>query len=278
VREITLIPDNSGRLLVRFVVTDPDFKLPLNSVAKISSLDLLGSKSINLLLGLKSGEYHEPGDTLAVSVEASLSEEVNNQILPLKKKAEDLLSSMDTTIRVIQAILNKEARENLSASFESIKNALFTFERVALRLDTMIYSEKDKLARILTNFQSISNNLRNNNENITQILDNVAYITDSIALSNITQTINNAGVAFSNAAEIMQRIDRGEGTLGQLVQNDSLYQYLEKSARDLDKLLTDINDHPNRYVHFSVFGRRDKEQKKKEKAARRREKELQKTN
>lgn len=274
VREIRLMPDNSGKILVKFSIVNHAFKLPVNTIAKISSLDLLGSKSINLVLGPDRNEYYKAGDTLSSSVEASLTEEVNNQILPLKVKAEDLLASMDTVIQVVRAILNKEARENLTASFESIKNAMGTFEVVAMRVDTMIHDEKAKFSSIMTNFSSISNNLRNNNENITMILDNVAFITDSLAASNITQTINNASIAFRDAAEIMEKIKRGEGTIGQLVNNDSLYWNLEKSSRDLDRLLVDIEEHPNRYVHVSVFGRKDKDAKEERKAARKKEKEL----
>lgn len=273
VREISFLPDHSGKLLVRFTITDQQFMLPKYTVARIASLDLLGSKSIKLILGIEKDATHKAGDTLRSSVEGSITEEVNRQILPLKSKAEDLLASMDTVIRVIQAILNKEARENLSASFQSIKNTLGTFEVVALRMDTLVFEEKDKLSRIMTNFQSISNNLRNNNENITRILDNVAYISDSIAMSDITTTINNAGDAFKNAANIMSKIERGEGTIGQLVNNDSLYLYLENSARDLDRLLVDIEAHPNRYVHLSVFGRKDKDQRRKDKKRRQQEKE-----
>ena len=125
----------------------------------------------------------------------------------------------------------------------------------------------------MTSIQSISNNLRNNNENITLILDNVAYITDSIAMSDLTSTINNAGKAFSDAAEIMEKVNNGEGSLGQLVNNDTLYYHLEASARDLDRLLIDLEENPNRYVHVSVFGRRDKEKKREEKEKKKREKE-----
>ena len=273
VRSINFMDDNSGRIIVRMEITEITFKLPKYTVSRIGSTDLLGSKTIKLILGTEVDDFHEPGDTLRSSVEASLSEEVNSQILPLKLKAEELLSSLDTLVGVVHAILDKQARDNLSASFESIKNALKTFETVAMRTDSMISSEKAKIAQIMTNFQSISNNLRNNNENVTRILDNLAYISDSIARSDITATINNAGLAFGNAAEIIEKVNQGEGSLGQLINNDSLYFHLEASARDLDRLLIDIEEHPNRYVQVSIFGKKDKDKKMEEKAKKQKEKE-----
>jgi phospholipid/cholesterol/gamma-HCH transport system substrate-binding protein len=273
VRAINFMDDNSGRLIVTIELREMEFRLPKYTVSRIASTDLLGSKSIKLLLGNEIDDFHEEGDTLRSSVEASLSEEVNRQILPLKAKAEELLSSLDTLVGVVQAILNKEARENLSASFASIKNALATFELVALRTDTMISSEKARIAQIMINFESISANLKDNNENVTRILENIALISDSIAQSDITATINNAGVAFESAAEIMDKVNRGEGTLGQLVNNDSLYFHLESAARDLDLLLIDLEKHPNRYVQVSVFGKKDKDKKQEDKEKKKREKE-----
>ena len=142
VRSIKFMADNSGRIIVKLEMHKISFQLPKYTIARIVSTDLLGSKSINLILGNDLNNFHKAGDTLRSSVEASLTEEVNNQILPLKAKAEELLSSLDTLVRVVQAILDKEARDNLSASFESIKNALATFEVVAMRTDTMIYGER----------------------------------------------------------------------------------------------------------------------------------------
>ena len=273
VRSVDFIDDNSGRIVVKMELHKISFQLPKYTVSRIVSTDLLGSKSIELILGKEQGEFHEPGDTLRSSVQASLSEEVNRQILPLKAKAEELLSSLDTLVGVVQAILNEEARDNLSASFLSIKNALATFELVAMRTDTMISSEKAKIAQIMTNFQSISSNLRDNNDNVTRILDNVALISDSLAQADITATVNNAGLAFESAAEIMDKVNRGEGSLGQLVNNDSLYFHLESSARDLDRLLIDLEKNPNRYVQVSVFGKKDKDKKKADKEKKKREKE-----
>ena len=272
VREISFHPDNSGRIIVEMSISREQFKLPLNTIAKITSLDLLGSKAINLKLGNKNG-YHNVGDTLRSAVEASISDEVNKQIEPLKRKAEDLLASMDTAIQIVKAILNEEARQNITNSFKNFNNAMGTFDIVAKRVDTMIFDEKAKLASIMTNFNSISFNLRNNNENITMILDNIAFITDSIAASNVTETINNASRAFKAASDIMAKIERGEGSIGQLINNDSLYYHLESSARNLDKLLMDIEEHPSRYVHISVFGGKDKEDKRREKDRKRKEKE-----
>jgi phospholipid/cholesterol/gamma-HCH transport system substrate-binding protein len=265
VMDLKFHPEMDGRILVKFSVEEGDFLLPSNTRAKITSLDLLGSKSIDLVLPKKVEGYLANGDTLVSEVERSITDEVNAQIAPLKKKAEDLLASIDTAVTVVKVILNKQAREDLRSSFTSIKNTFHTFEVLARRIDTLTQEEKAKIGMIMNNVQSISNNIRNNNENITAILDNFRLISDSLAMSNLTTAVNNASVALTAAADIMRKIDEGEGTVGKLVNDDSLYIHLSSAARDLDKLLIDLEAHPKRYVHFSIFGRKDSRPKEKKK-------------
>ncbi len=262
VTEVKFHPSMDGRVLVIFNVTQKEFKIPKGTIAKITSLDLLGSKSIDLIVKQNATEFYVPGDTLPSEVEASLSEEVNNQILPLKVKAEDLLSSVDTLLNALKLIFNEDVKQGVDKNIKNLTASMESFRKMADKMDMLV---QDRLTPTMAHLQSVSFNLRNNNENITQILDNVAFITDSIALSDITSTINNAGVAFKSAASIMEKVERGEGSMGQLVNNDSLYLHLEAASKDLDKLLVDLKEHPNRYVHFSLFGRKDKELKRKEK-------------
>jgi phospholipid/cholesterol/gamma-HCH transport system substrate-binding protein len=102
--------------------------------------------------------------------------------------------------------------------------------------------------------ESITGNIRNNNETLASALKNIDSITDSLARSNLASAIDNANLTLRETAKIMEKINKGQGTLGMLINNDSLYVALEKSATDLDKLLVDLKQNPKRYVHVSVFG------------------------
>lgn len=257
VEEISFLPDNSGRLLVKFTVTEKNFRISKDTRAKIISSDLLGSKSIELKLG-RSNEELENLDTLQSDIEASLSESVNQQIAPLKRKAEDLISTVDSAIITVSAIFNKKARNDLDASFTSIKNSLETFEKTMNQVDGMVKDEREKIGDILTNFESITKNLANNNDKLTASLENIEAISDSLAGANLKQTVDNASIAMTEVSEVMRKINQGEGSLGQLINNDTLYINLERAAYDLDKLMLDMRLNPERYVHFSIFGRKNK--------------------
>jgi phospholipid/cholesterol/gamma-HCH transport system substrate-binding protein len=83
-------------------------------------------------------------------------------------------------------------------------------------------------------------------------------MTDSLAKANLKEAVSSADKSLKELNVLLARINAGQGTLGKLAKNDSLYTNLNKSAEDLDKLLADLRLNPGRYVHISVFGKKDK--------------------
>jgi len=258
VKEIRIL-DTTGHIIVTFAISDSKLKLPKGTVARISSPEFLGGKAVKLVMGKSTG-YHEDGDTLIGDIDPSLQEQVDATVRPLKDKAEQLIASIDSIMAVVQAVLDKNARENLTKSFESIKHALETFDRTAMRLDTMIASERYKISSIFSKVESISANLANNNDKISDAIRNFAAISDTLAKANIAKTIENANKALSEVSGVMEKINKGEGTAGMLVHDKKLYNNLTSASASLDSLLKDMEDRPKRY--FSVFGR-DKGKKRK---------------
>jgi phospholipid/cholesterol/gamma-HCH transport system substrate-binding protein len=244
-------PKMNGDIVVTLVFTDK-FPVSKNSTARIFSEDLMGSKAVEILLG-DAMEYAQNGDTLRTEIETSLKDAVNQQILPLKIKAEDLISSLDTMVVAIKSVFNKEAREDLVASIKSIRQTLSNLESTTHNLDTLVISESNRLSSILYNVDMITRNLNNNSQQINRIFENLVTVSDTLAKANISGVISNLDNTISNLAVIMSRIEKGEGTLGQLVNDDKLYQEIEKSATELNLLLEDIRLNPKRYVRISVF-------------------------
>jgi phospholipid/cholesterol/gamma-HCH transport system substrate-binding protein len=257
IRKLRLMEDGSGRILVALTVTNK-VHLPVNSKAEIFSTDILGSKGIRILMG-DSKDLLKDGDTLISGVQKSLPEEVNAQVAPIKAKAENLLSSMDSVLLVIREVFNQRTKSNLKNSFESISKSLSAIEHIATNLDTVLEGE-DKLKKIFENIESISTNFKNNNEKLTTIINNFAAISDTIARSNISETLESTKRTLEQTAGIMEKVNKGEGSLGQLANNDSLYNNLNSTARNLDLLLSDFKENPGRYVNLSFisFGRKAK--------------------
>lgn len=252
VSSIELMENKPGYMIVGFRITDKNFQFPKDSYAKLASAGLLSGKIIDIVLG-DSSVMAVSGDTLLSGFELDLQGQVNELVKPLKIKVENLLSNLDSLIIPIQTILNDETATKIAEGLGRIPRIIQNLESITYKVDTLISSEKGKFARIITNVESISTNLRNNNEKITEILDNVEEITDSIAKSNFKKAIQNATNILETVDEMTTKINNGEGTLGALINDDKLYLKLDSAAKNLNVLVGDITENPEKYLHFSFI-------------------------
>lgn len=253
VTNISLKKDDVRKIIVEFIVHEK-FEIPINTIARIESTDLLGSKAIVLYLG-DSPVMAQSGDFLIGDIEKTLKEEVNIQMLPLKYKVEDLLSSFDSALAIVQYIFNENTRENLQKSFESIRYTIANIEKTSSRIDTLLITQQSRLVNILANIESITLNIRNQNAHIANLLQNASRLSDTLLVSQLRSTIINLNNTIANLDEITAKIKQGDGTLGMLIHTDSLHRQLNLLSKDMHLLLEDLRLNPHRYIHFSVFGR-----------------------
>ena len=253
VYDLRLLADEGNKILVVFKVDD-NLKIPGHTVARIVSTDLLGAKAIDLIIyDSIVSPLAKPGDTLRSEIQLSLADEVNKQVAPIKEKAENLLASVDSVVTVLQQVFNAESRANISSSFESISRTLKSLENTSYTLDTLLDSEKDRVRGIFANIESITYNIRENNEQINNIINNFSSLSDTLARANITATISKTNEVLNATSEIMAKVQRGEGSLGMLINDENLYKRLSDTASDLDKLMIDIRSNPRKYLNFSII-------------------------
>lgn len=263
ISKLALMPDKSGRVLVTMLI-DGNTEIPRNSRAVIISSDILGSKAIQLELSNEKTLVQNK-DTLPSFIELSLTEEVTNQVAPIRQKTENLLNSMDSLITVVHAVLNVETQQNLIASFESIKHTIQTLEHATVKVDTLVSAEQNRLKAIFSNIESISHNFKENNQQISNLIRNFSSISDTLVKANVASTIKNANKLLEEAALTFSKINKGKGSAGLMLNNDSLYNGLSASADNLNKLIIDLKENPGRYVKFSLIGGGGKKSPKKPK-------------
>lgn len=246
VSALTLLAN--GQVLAQFKIK-PQYEVPKNTIARLESTDLLGSKAVVFDLG-NSLQYAIDGDTLNANVQANLLEQVE----PIQKKAQQIISKMDSVLNSVNMILNPEFQKNVNRSFASIANTLQTLESTSKTVDGAVGIQAKRIDVILANAESISNNLKNNNQKINEMVGNFNSFSNQIATTNIKETINNANKAVSELQAAVNKVNQGTGSIALLLNDDKLYNNLNKSASDLDKLMVDVKANPKRYVSFSVFG------------------------
>lgn len=263
VKSINLVEKGGkNQILVKFIITE-DVNIPKNSIARVTSVDLLNTKAVEVIFASKDNGFVKNGDTLVAQNAEGMKESVVRKLEPLQRKVESLISSMDTVMDVVNKVLNYKTRENISQSFESVRKAIFSLEQTAYKLDDLMATEKPKISSLLTNLNGITSNLNKNEVKITNILTNFSNLSDTLAKSQLKSAVTNADNTLKELNALLSKINQGQGTLGKLAKNDSLYNNLNNSAADLDKLLQDLKANPKRYVHFSLFGGKNKQPKTK---------------
>jgi len=250
VSQLTLQPD--GRILTEFKI-HPEYEIPKSTVARLESIDLLGGKAIIFDLG--TGEYADDGDTLRANIQKDLM----TQIQPVQKKAEQIISRLDSILISVDNTISPEFQRNFNSSFASIARSLQTLEATTKKVDHMVGNESGRLSAIFANLESISSNFAQNNKRITTVMTNLEKVSDQFARANFENTIRNADKAVADMQLAINKINNGQGSLGQLVNDKQLYNNLNSSAENLNKLMIDLKANPKRYVSFSVFGGKKKD-------------------
>jgi len=246
---------NSDNNLVVTLNIDGLDNIPENSICKIVNQDLMGTKGVSLILG-QSNSFASSGDTLLGRVENSLQDEVNAQILPLKNKAEGLIGSVDSLLTIVTAVLNKNTRNSLSNSIKSLDQTFAILSKTMVKIDSMVYDNDARVSKVLSNLESITTNLNDSNSGIKPILYNLSSISDTLSNANFGSLVNNINTISNN-------INSGSGSLTKLMNDEKLYNNLEKSTSELAELIEDIKNNPKRYVNFSILGGTNKSFEKK---------------
>jgi len=221
-------------------------KLPRNTSLVVRSGSLIsGSKDVDIVLGEGPG-YYESGDTLPSSLQVELSDYID----PIRAQVESLITSVDTLMVSLGELMDSKTRENLQGTIAGLNDAINS-----LRLSLQ---PSGALSQSFTNLASVTDNLKKSNAEISNVLHNFSALSDSLRQADLKAFIKHADETFASTAEIFDKINRGEGTAGQLIVNDSLYNNLNSALASLDSLLIDLREHPKRYVHLSVFGKKEK--------------------
>ena len=237
VREATLLAEDGG-ILLELEISNSELEIPDDSKAVLINTGLLGGKEVDIQLG-SSKVMMTIGDTIISGTEEDLISSLSSSLEPFEKKALAAVGSIDSVMKLIQLVLDDQNRGQIKLGLVKMNNTLDHLDSASASLENLIKSEQGKIKSIISNLNEVS-------ENFNQF-------SDSLKDLRLKESLAKANSALDNASSIMAKIDRGEGTMGQLINNDTLYQNLEEASKALDVLLKDMEANPKRYVHFSIF-------------------------
>jgi len=253
VTNIELLSSNPVRICAEILVTEK-LNIPKDSRFEVAQKDVLGGMVVNLRMGT-STMMAQGGDTLSCYVAGGMLDGVGDLVTQLQS----VVASVDTIGQNIKLAFRSDDSINGGMM---IKNTLANLEATSQNLSKLLTDNGGKVNRVVTQLDVLTKTLSEASPKIDAIVANVDNITDSLAQANIRQLVNNAQSTIDNANSVIAKVKAGEGTVGQLIQNDTLYRNINQTIECVNALIQDIKAHPTDYLNVTVFGRKERKRDK----------------
>ena len=236
--------DASGKLIVTFSVNN-NFSFSRNSKAELYDTGIIGGKGIQIKPVFDDAPSAKSGDTLITNTRPGLTDLLQQKLTPLQLKVEDAFTNADSLLMNVNQILDTKAKRDLQESLSGLNSTISSFKRSADILSIILSDNQSKLDSSMTNFQKLTYNF--------------ASLSDSLNNAGLGRTLASLESTVANLDKVLAGIERGDGTLGKLMQDEQLYANLNNASKELDLLLQDFRLNPKRYVNVSVFGKKQKD-------------------
>ena len=234
---IKLIPSTGNHRVIIKLDIDNSLKINRGTKAVLIDSDLLGTKAIQLSMGLVE-QYYQSGDTLVSEVEQSLIDEVSEKLYPIVDK-------LDTAMTRINSILAKADKIDID-----------TLQIMVQGTFTKINRSLDRVQPTITELNALSASLNDPEEGVPALIANANGLVDSLQQLQLQRTLDNVNNALAGLTEITVNLNEGKGSLGKLITDDSLYMSINKTIYDLDSLLVHLNQYPKHF--FAPLGKSHK--------------------
>lgn len=250
VDEIKIMDKENPIYFVVKISLDRDIYFTKNTQAEIYEPGLMSGPEIRLLLDY-NGVEAKNGDTLRSLVKPSLTTLLSKELEPTKQKLDSLLGTVNTTMTNVDKLLDEENTQSIKSILKNLDNTLVSINATA---NSITKTSESANQLIVENKSKLNATLASTQETIEKF-GSVADKIDNLELEKI---IKNFEETSSNLNDVIAKINNGEGTMGALMNDRTLYENLSNTSKSLDALLSDLKENPNRYVQFSIFGKKQK--------------------
>ena len=241
ISNIDFLPSTTKILVTMDVRKELNFST--ESAAMLYEVGLIGGKAISIVPKFDNNKTIQSGDTLRSEIKPSFTDLINRQIEPLQIKIESMLTSADSLFVGVSNVLDSDTQANLKNTLENLSVTMENLNNASLAAHNILAQNQEQLNATFVNIKDTSENLKS--------------ITDSISSAEISRSINQFSKTVAGLNTIVSAIDAGEGTAGKLIRDEALYDNLRAATKELELLMRDLKNHPKRYVHFSLFGKKD---------------------
>ena len=239
VQDISFYGDDA-KLLLKFRVEN-DFQFSSNSIAQIYETGLIGGKAL-AIIPVNGKNLAVSGDTLKSDIAPGLTELVNDKLSPLQEKIESMVVSADSLLIAINSVFDVETKKNLTTSIENFSATIQSAKKSVDVLEEVLGNNENRLNSIIVNADQSLKNFSNLSENFEEL---------DLVIENLSKS-------STNINSITNEIKAGNGLVNKVVYDEGFVKSLDQISSNINLLLEDLRMNPKRYVHFSLFGKKNK--------------------
>lgn len=227
-----------------FVVTcsiSKEFRIPSDSKMTIYSVDIMGGKGIRIDLG-SSDTPAEDGSMLVPAFEAGLMDGLAEGIAPLLEKVNSTMDSLAVSVSGVNRMLSEENQKNISSTLAHLDRTMANLNA----LSASVQGKSGEIESVIDNMSGLSAKLGHIASQVDTTLSGVNTFVDTINASDIDGLL-------TSVRNLLENINDPDGTVGQLINNDSMYNSVDSLLSDIDELVRKIQENPKKYIKISVF-------------------------
>jgi phospholipid/cholesterol/gamma-HCH transport system substrate-binding protein len=233
---------NKGKMLVTIIIKG-NFPISKSSLAIMYEPGFIGGKQIMIIPDHTDSNVIEDESFLKGEIKPGLTSELSEKLVPLQQKIEHMVVNADSLLQKINFVLDAKTQTQIKQSITSLNATLAEFSKVSQSTNELMDKNKDKLSNTFSNLEKTSANFEK--------------LSDSLVNANIGNSIRTMEKTLVQANKLLSELNEGKGSMGMLLKDDKMYKNLEGATRELEALLKDMKERPKRYVHFSLFGKKE---------------------
>lgn len=251
VDEIKPVTSSDGT--ISFVVkasVDKQFSFSKKSGMEIFEQGIMSETAmrINLVYGADTAKS---GDTLSANYEQPMMKALASEVMPLKDEVQRVLKNADSLLGNADKVVDVQNRAEIRTLLINLNRTMKLLEQVSMNANALLADNNPRVQQMLTNASMATVSAK-------ETMDKYARVAEQIDINQLNASIEKLGAASGSLNALMENLQKGEGSLGQLLRDKALYQNLNHTVKNLDSLLADIKQNPNRYINISVFGKSTK--------------------
>lgn len=239
--------DHLSRIKVTMQLNGP-YKIPKGSRAIMYTTDLFGNKALKLEMSNQK-ELCKRGDSLIGSIDMGMLNSLTEKMTPIASGADKALNN-------VNSLFDRQQQINVYNSINHLNQVLISLRRTIDNVDALVVANNKAITHTMDHVASITGNIEKKNDEIASMISNLNSFSHQMKEADVAKTVNKLNKSIDELNQLLTSINDGNGSLSKLIKDPTLHNKLVETVNSANSLVVDLKENPKRYVHFSVFGKK----------------------